>query len=150
MAEQLEFTGRGGEFYRCGNDGVRSKRVTADEVTSAHLTIVPDGDAADVDVWRLKTNHANSVAGAKAIYEPTIDLFAIALPRAADKPPGLTWHLMDRSGKSWRMPGAETAYMLPYEVIGFVEQEKLIAARDDRTLFTVSVDSIKRQDDATK
>jgi hypothetical protein len=150
MSEQLEFTGRGGEFYRCGNDGVRSKHVTADEITGAHLTIVPDGDAADVDVWRLKTNQVNTVSGAMAIYEPTTDLFAIALPRTADKPPGLTWHLMDRSGKSWRMLGAESAYMLPFEVIGFVEQGRLIAARDDSTLFTVSVDSIKRQDDARK
>ena len=159
MGEEFGFTGRGGEFYRCGQDGERSKFVTADVVTGAHLTIVPGGDGADIDVWRLKIDPTNSAAAARAnniavrpsAYEPTIDLFAIGLPNATDKPPGYTWHLMDRNGKSWQMPGKDTGtYMSPYEVIGFAEHGKLIVARDDTNLFVVSVDSVLTKSRATK
>ena len=33
MDEQVAFTGRGGEFFRCGPDGVRNKGLSGDRIT---------------------------------------------------------------------------------------------------------------------
>ena len=53
MDELLVFTGRGGEFFRSGQDGVRSKGFSGDVITGAHLTIVPEGNELPRDIWRL-------------------------------------------------------------------------------------------------
>lgn len=112
MSEEIAFTGRGGEFYRCGQTGSRTRGY--DTVVGAHLTIVPSGDAAEVDVWRIIVDPKGKIPGALTNrpgdpplrYDPTSDMFAIGLPRPAGERSGFVWHLMNREGKAWQFPVA--------------------------------------------
>lgn len=150
MREQLAFTGNGGELVRFGQDGVRSKHWTADIITDAHLTIVPEGFGPPRNVWRIELGvgqrlgewtpplHVNS--GAK--------LFVIALPQFSDHRNLYRWHLMDRTGKAWRFPGAESdpnSSVAPYDVAGFALEGEQIVGYDATRIFTVRVASILKE-----
>lgn len=152
MREQLAFTGNGGEFVRYGQDGHRG-RFSGDVISGSHLTIVPDGHGAARDVWRLVLEpeqrlgessprmHMNS--GAK--------LFAIALPRISGERVHYSWHLMDRTGKAWRFPGADTKeYLSPYDVAGFALEGEVIVGHDAKRIFAVPAASILKDENVVR
>jgi hypothetical protein len=95
--EQTQFTGRGGEFVRSGQNGVRSKRWTADIVTDAHITIVPHGLAPERKVWQMVggSDQLGNLHSMPALYlSPDSQLFATSLPRTKDGSFRYAWHLM--------------------------------------------------------
>ncbi|MCI0335015.1 MAG: hypothetical protein L0228_17545, partial [Planctomycetes bacterium] len=145
MGEQIAFTGRGGEFFRCGQDGVRSKSWTADLITGAHLTIIPEGDGPEHDVWRIKVDPKDpEFSGTPPLRPaPCCELFAIGLPRKTGKRTGWIWHLIDRQGKTWPFPGADNGqYLSPFEVVGFAEGGKTVIAHNAKRLFAFPVATI--------
>lgn len=149
MSERIAFTGRGGEFYRCGQTGARTRGY--DKVVGAHLTIVPNGDAAEIDVWRIVVDPKGKMPGAltnrpgdpPVHYDPTTDMFVIGLPRPAGERSGFVWHLMNRTGKSWQIPGADNGeYHSPFELVSFADEGKLLIAHDDKQLFSFPVSAV--------
>jgi hypothetical protein len=147
--EQFGFTGRGGEFFRCGQTGAKTRGY--DGVVGAHLTIVPESDATDVDVWRIKVDPAGPMPGALTnrpsnpplCIGPEAKLFVIGLPRPAGQRSGFVWHLMDRAGKSWRFPGEDNGeYISPFGVVGFADGGKAIVAHDSSRLFAIPVSTV--------
>jgi hypothetical protein len=147
MNERFGFTGRGGEFWRCGVTGAKTSHY--DAVIGAHLTIVPWGKGEPRDVWRIKTDPNTRAFGDHAMFPPlrtdsTGELFALGLPRPQQKPPGWVWHLIDRQGKTWPFPGEDNGeFISPFDVAGFAEGDQTIIAYDETRLFALPVASIK-------
>jgi hypothetical protein len=151
MDELFQFTGRGGEFIRTGQDGVPSKMITGNTVTGAHLTIVPEGNGRPQDLWRITVGPKGSRPGmlTNRPGNPPVhmsqdsELFAIGLPRPAGERSGCFWHLMNRQGKAWRLPGKDNQeYVSPYELAGFADNDRLIVAYDTSRLFTIPVSNV--------
>jgi hypothetical protein len=150
MDEKFQLTGDNGEFYRCGQTGAKTRGY--DMVVGAHLTIVPNGDAAEVDLWRLKLDPNDPRPGAMTNRpgNPPVhmssdgQLFAIGLPRKAGETSGFHWHLIDRAGKIWRFPTDDNGeYVSPYDVAGFGANGQVIVGYDTKTLFTVPLSTIQ-------
>jgi hypothetical protein len=155
MDEQIFFTGRGGEFIRCGQDGVRSKHVSGSKVTGAHLTIDPGGKGRPNDIWRITVDEPDRnpgliihLAGGGPLRATTdTNLFAVALPKIDGSRVQGHWHLMDRAGRTWKFPGADSGkYIYPYELVGFADNGQKIIAYDYSRLFSIPISSI--MDDA--
>jgi hypothetical protein len=152
MDEQIAFTGRGGEFFRCGQDGVRSKSMSGDQITGAHLTIVPEGNGPPRDIWRINVDPNGPKPGlltnrpGNPPLRMSLDgkLFAIGLPRPAGERSGVIWHLINRDGATWRLPGADTnTFMGPYQVVGFAQNSQTIVAHDEKRLFAIPLSAIQ-------
>ncbi len=157
--ELILFTGDGGEFVRFGRDGVRSKFMSGDNVTGAHLTIVPSGGGRPRDVWRIHTgsDDQNTRVIRNIPAHPMLHmagkgkLFAIPLATYANERYQLTWHLMDRAGKSCRVPGEDRGeYVTPFALAGFAGGGKLLVAYDKTRLFTIPVSSIVKGENAVE
>jgi WD40-like Beta Propeller Repeat len=146
MDEQTVFTGTGGEFVRCGQDGERMKRWIGDVVTGAHLTIVPEGFGPGHDVWRIVagSDQIGNFHGYPSLWmSPDAKLFAIALPQPLGERMRFVWHLMEPAGKAWRFPGEENGeFESPYELAGFAIDGSLIVCYDAKRIFTIPVASI--------
>jgi hypothetical protein len=151
MDENIEFTGRGGEFFRCGQTGAKTRGY--DTTVGAHLTLISDNGSStsETDVWRITVDPTGKMPGALTNrpgnpplhYDDTTGFFAIGLPRPAGQRSGFNWHVMDRAGKTWRVPGEDNGeYISPFEVAGFADGGKLLVAYDKMRLFTVPVTSI--------
>ena len=55
--EQFTFTGNGGEFFRSGTTGVKSKLWSGDIAIGTHLTMIPgDATSAPKDIWKYEIN----------------------------------------------------------------------------------------------
>jgi hypothetical protein len=152
MDEHIAFTGRGGEFFRSGQDGAKSG-WSGDLIVGAHLTIVPEGQAAARDLWRIKVDPKRRIPGALTNRPgnppvrpaPGCDLFAIGLPRPTGQVSGWIWHLIDRQGTTWQFPGEDNGeFISPFDVVGFAEGGKTIVAHDRTKLFAFSVSAITR------
>jgi hypothetical protein len=152
MDEQIAFTGRGGEFFRCGQDGVRSKSWSGDQVTGAHLTIVPESNGPPRDIWRISVDPngpkpgllTNRPGNPPLRMSPDGSLFAIGLPRPAGERSGVIWHLINRNGATWRLPGADTnTYEGPYRILGFAQNGQTIVAYDENRLFAIPLSAIQ-------
>lgn len=151
--ESIQFTGNGGEFVRFGRDGHKSPRITADIVTGAHLTIVPDDGGRPRDVWHVDTSSDNKdgrlsdggIPSSSFFMAGKGHLFAIPTSQFIDEQYRMTWRLMDRTGKAWNLPGEDTGeYEKPYSLAGFAGRGKLLVAYDKTRLFTVPVDAVLR------
>lgn len=149
MAEQIGFTGQGGEFFRCGQDGERG-RWSGDQVTGAHMTLVTEGYV-DHDLWRITVDASGRMPGMLTNLpgnppvrpSPNGDLFAIALPRPAGERSGGFWHLIDRAGKKWRFPVPDTeSYIAPFDLAGFAENGKSLVGFDSTRLFIFPTESV--------
>jgi len=155
--EQIAFTGRGGEFIRCGQSGVQTRGY--DQVAGAHLTIYPS-DAGDAqDVWRItvegdqRFDRAMLFApGRQAmIADPAFERFAIALANASGVSPRGYWRLLNREGVMWRFPGEDRdARVSPYTIVGFAQKGQLIVAHDEKRLFTIPVSSVMTAENVVK
>jgi hypothetical protein len=150
MGEEIAFTGLGGEFFRCGADGVKAN-WSGDQITGAHLTIVPEGDEAPRDLWRIKAepdprrpSPIPNLPGSPPLRPgPGCRLFAIGLPRPEGEQRGWIWHLIDRDGNTWKFPGKVSGkWYSPYDVAGFAENGKTIIAYDKTRLFALPVSTI--------
>lgn len=159
MAEQIFFTGRGGEFVRCGQDGERSKLISGSQVTGAHLTIDPGGKGQPKDIWRVTVDPPDRspalithLAGIDPLRTSTdTNLFAIALPKKDDKRAQGLWHLMNRAGRMWKFPGGDSGeYMTPYELVGFADNGQKVIAYDSSRLFSIPVSSVMADANAIK
>jgi hypothetical protein len=158
MDELIVFTGRGGEFFRAGQDGVRSKGFSGDLINGAHLTIVPEGNDGPRDIWRLtiRPNKRRQVMLTNRPGNPPVrmspdgELFAIGIPRPPGERSGCFWHLMTRDRKSWRFPGEDNgAYVSPYELVGFAGDGKVIVAYDAEQLFALPISEIMTEPNET-
>jgi hypothetical protein len=151
MDEQIAFTGRGGEFFRCGQDGVQAK-WSGDQITGAHLTVVPgDAKSPPRDLWRIAVDPKDfkripmlNQPGYPSVHlSPDGNLFAVRIPQPPAGSPGLIWTLVDRDGHQWRCPGKENKNNIsPYNVVGFAGAGRSIVAYDEKQLFAVPVVSI--------
>lgn len=157
MDETFQFTGPGGEFYRCGQSGLKTRGY--DIVVGAHLSIVPEGDAPEIDLWRLKLGSDELRPGAMTNrpgnppvhMSPDGQLFAIGLPRKAGERSGFHWHLMDRAGTTWRFPTKDNEeYVSPYDVAGFADNGQVIVGYDSKQLFTVPISTIQADENTLK
>jgi hypothetical protein len=146
MDERIAFTGRGGEFFRCGQDGVQAK-WSGDQITGAHLTILPEGLGPPQDVWRITLDPKKlviSTMNPPILAGPRCELFALGMPRPLAERPGRVWHLIDRKGNTWRFPGADSGdFISPYDVVGFAENGKTIIAHDRERLFSIPISAIQ-------
>jgi WD40-like Beta Propeller Repeat len=151
MDEQLTFTGRGGEFFRCGRHGMYVRGWEGDQVTGVHLTLVPDNGAPPRDVWRMdidpkdsRSRNLTNPSGFGALrMSPDAKLFAVLLPRPTGGKAGGFWHLINCEGKKWRLPGDDNGeFVAPFELAGFGDSGKLIVAYDKSRLFTIPVSSV--------
>jgi hypothetical protein len=149
MDDQFGFTGRNGEFFRCGQTGMETRGY--DVVVGAHLTLIPDGNGPESDLWRIKVDPngprpgmlTNRPGNPPVRMRPDANLFAIAIPRAAGQTSGAIWHLINLAGKKWRFPGRDNGqYLSPYEVAGFAGNGKKIIAYDSTRLFALPVSAI--------
>jgi hypothetical protein len=154
MDEQIVFTGRGGEFFRSGQDGVRSKSMSGDQITGAHLTIVPEGKGPPRDIWQIKVDSkgpkpgllTNRPGNPPIRISPDGSLFAIGLPRPAGERSGVFWHLIDREGKTWRFPGDDNGeFVSPYGIVAFADGGRVIVAQDATRLFTIPVSTVRNE-----
>ncbi|MEX2169839.1 MAG: hypothetical protein WD851_11055 [Pirellulales bacterium] len=152
MDEQIEFTGRGGEFYRCGQTGAKTRGY--DTVVGAHLTIVPENDGAAFDLWRIDVDPkgpkpgllTNRPGNPPLRMSPDGSLFAIGLPRPAGERSGVTWHLINREGKTWRFPGEDNGeFVSPYQLAGFADNGETVIAYDATRLFAIPVATVKNE-----
>ena len=151
MGEQILFTGRGGEFVRCGQDGVPSKLMSGSQVTGAHLTIDPGGKGQPKDIWRTTVDPSNrnpalitNLAGNGPLrMSPDANLFAVVLPKMdGNRVKGL-WHLMSREGRTWKFPGDDIGeFISPYDLVGFAANGQKIVAFDSSRLFSIPVSSV--------
>jgi hypothetical protein len=156
MDEQIEFTGRGGEFFRCGIDGIPSKHVSGTQRTGAHLTIVPgDTKSPPRDLWRITVDPKdfkqipmfNQPDFASIHASSDANLFAVRIPRTPVGSSELIWTLFDREGHQWRSPGNGHIYNIsPYNVVGFANADRLIVAYDEKQLIAVPLKSIMTSD----
>jgi hypothetical protein len=149
--ESILFTGNGGEFVRFGRDGHKSPRWSGDIITGAHLTIVPDDGGRPQDIWRVDTSSANKggrlsddgIPSSSLFMAGKGRLFAIPASQFIDERYRMTWRLMDRTGKTWNLPGEDTGeYEKPYSLAGFADGGKRLVAYDKSRLFTVPVDAV--------
>jgi len=159
MDELVAFTGHGGEFLRCGQNGARSKFVSGDQITGAHLTIVPEGEGPPHDVWRITVDPNKPMPGMLTNrpgnpplrMSPNGNLFAIGLPRPVGKLSGCIWHLINREGSTWQLPGEDNGeYVSPYELAGFADNGKLIVAYDRTRLFAFPVSEVGNDENEVK
>jgi len=149
MNERFGFTGRGGEFWRCGVTGAKTNWY--DAVVGAHLTIIPEGEEPPHDVWRIVVDPKNPKTrlADHRLFPPLrpnggCNLFAIGLPRPTSEPTGWIWHLIDRDGNTWRFPGEDNGkFISPFEVVSFAGGSKTIIAHDEKRLFSLPVSAIK-------
>jgi hypothetical protein len=152
MDENIGFTGRGGEFYRCGLDGRRSKWLEGGEVFGAHLTLVPDSGGAPTDLWRVTVDPKKSWLrplihpGNQQFYmSPDASLFAISLSRPQGEKRGVIWHLIDRKERLWRFPGKDNGeFVSPFELAGFAEGGKTFVGYDKSRLFAFPVSAVTK------
>ena len=152
MDEQIAFTGRGEEFFRSGQDGVRSKSMSGDQITGAHLTIVPEGKGPPRDIWKINVDPkgpkpgllTNRPGNPPLRMSPDGSLFAIGLPRPAGERSGVIWHLINRNGATWRLPGADSnTFEGPYRILGFAQNGQTIVAYDEKRLFAIPLSAIQ-------
>lgn len=155
--EQMIFTGRGGEFIRCGQSGVQTRGY--DQVAGARLTIYPTDAGEPKDVWRMTAKGDQRfdralwfAPGRQAMFaDPAFERFALALANAPGLRPRGHWRLLDREGAMWRFPGEDRdAYVSPYTVVGFAQKGRLIVAHDEKRLFTLPVSSVATAENAEK
>ena len=160
MSELIAFTGHGGEFIRFGADGARSKLISGDLITGAHLTIVPDDTKQPPrNLWQVQADRGKNQLGevhfsgvnSHLHISPDGSLFAVCLPGSSDDKPALSWYLMNRDGKKWRFPGADSGgFVSPYDVAGFADNGKKLVAYDSTRLFTVPVSAIMVDENVVK
>lgn len=152
MDEKIEFTGRGGEFYRCGQTGAKTHGY--DAVVGAHLTLVPEDGGAASDLWRIKVDPkgpkpgllTNRPGNPPLRMSPDGSLFAIGLPRPAGERSGVIWHLINREGRTWRFPGEDNGqFVSPHDLAGFADNGKLIVAYDTTRLFVFPTSTVKNE-----
>ena len=155
--EQIFFTGRGGEFIRCGQSGVQTRGY--DRVAGAHLTIYPSNAGDAQDVWRVAVEGDQSLErallfalGRQAVLaDPAFERFAIALANASGTGPSGSWRLLNREGAMWRFPGEDRdVHVSPYAIVGFAQKGQSIVAHDDRLLFTIPVSSVMTAENVVK
>ena len=150
MEERLFFTGSDGEFMRVGCDGQqrRSERLLT---TGVHFQIYPNGDREPKELWDIHVDSNDPQLRGKRIPDlrffyssADCELFVFGLPRQVQPPAGSIFHLMDRKGNLWRMPGDDNGkFLAPYEFVGFAEAGKSVVAHDGKRLFSLPVSTIK-------
>jgi hypothetical protein len=112
------------------------------------------GDAKPETLWDVHFDTSDPSRTPKQVpntqhfyFSPDYQLFAFGMPSPKAPPTGDIFHLMDRRGHLWKMPGEDNgAYYSPYEVVGFTDGGKSIIAHDTHRLFTIPVSAI--EDDA--
>lgn len=154
MDEQFTFTGNGGEFFRAGTTGEKSKHISGNVSTGTHITMLPgDASSPPKDIWIYELNRDAKRPGAftndptgflPVHFDPTSNLFTVRLVRPTGEKPSWVWHLMDRDGNKWPLPGRDNgAYASPYDIIGFADSGKCVIAYNKKQLFSISIAAIK-------
>ena len=149
MDEKLGFTGHGGEFYRCGNHAVKTRGY--DKMVGSHLTLVPDGDGDELDLWRLESKNEPAMGtlvtwGNLTPIRMTADgeLFALSMRKWVNQKDYSFWELIDRAGKRWQQRGKDgKQFLAPYVIAGFADNGRLLVAHDETRLFTFPVSIVK-------
>jgi hypothetical protein len=82
---------------------------------------------------------------------PDASLFAISIPRTDGRRSGVFWHLINREGKKWILPGTDNGgYTSPYTIAGFADDGKKIVAYDSTQLFALPVPAIVLDENEVK
>lgn len=157
MAEIVRFTGREGEFMRAGGDG-KSMGMQSPMGTGFHVQLFASGHAKPEDVWTehftpddRSLNQRRCPDFRFFYFSPDYKLFAFGLPRPNQPPAGEIFHLMDRAGHLWKLPGKNIGeYFSPYEVVGFADNGKSIIAHDSRRLFAIPISAVMSDANAAK
>ena len=148
IAEIVRFTGRDGEFMRIGGEG-KQGQMSGLITTGFHFQFFKSGDAKPEDVWSVHFDPNNRTITRECpdirfiYFSSDYKLFAFGLPRPYPPPAGEIFHLMDRAGELWKLPGKDNGqYFSPYEVVCFAEGGKSIIAHDSRRLFAIPVSAV--------
>lgn len=148
MDEKFGFTGRGGEFYRCGN---RAKKTRGyDKLVGSHLILVPDGDGEAVELWKMESDN-EPLMGSLVTWgimpiqlSSDGELFILSLRKWINQKDHSYFELIDRERNRWRLRGENGDHLLaPYLIVGFANENRLFVAYDDKRMFTFPVAIVK-------
>lgn len=148
MAEVVEFTGRGGEFIRCGTEGVQ---MGWSGLANRHsyLMVVPQGDGYPIHLYSINADPNNSDSRRYLFASPNplrsspdFQRFLLANGRP-EGPYGCLWQLVDRKRNRWRLSnGDNDQYESPFSVAGFAEGGKSIVGYDRNRIFVFPTSSV--------
>jgi hypothetical protein len=139
-AEQLFFTGNGGELVRTG----AFPTVFGD----TYVSIIPDGSGPEHEVVRWPNTQQLDPSPRNGRY-PAVrssrdsELFAVAFLRGG-RVPGYQYNLVNRQGQKWPCgPDDMTRRVSPYHVVAIANAGKTLVACNDNQLFAIPVETIK-------
>jgi hypothetical protein len=156
MAEIVEFTGRGGEFIRCGTEGVQLG-WTGLANRYSYLMIVPHGDGHTQRLYSISADPNNResrrylLASANPLHSaPDSQLFLLATGRP-EGPYGCIWHLVNRNRDRWRLSnGDNDLFESPFFVAGFAKGGETIVGYDKTRLFAFPTSSVYQNTKAVR
>jgi hypothetical protein len=148
MAEIVEFTGRKGEFIRCGTEGVQLG-WTGLANRHSYLMVVPHGDgypnrlySKSADPNNIESRRYLLSSSAPLRWSPDFQHFLLATGRP-EGPYGCLWHLVDRKRDRWRLSnGDNDQYESPFFVAGFAAGGETIVGYDKNRLFVFPTSSV--------
>jgi hypothetical protein len=153
LADRLVFTGRKGEAVRIGIS--LSYRESLDGGNGTRIDVIPDGDSANFEIARFAKPYKETDDLQKRGRYPPVrvssdgSLFAMAFPRAGDKP-GYCYRLIDREGNQWSLgPDDQSLAVSPYYILAIAGSHTIVAC-DDARLFSIPVAAIKQAKEADK
>ncbi len=148
MKEFVEFTGRNGEFIRCGTEGVQlGWSGLADR--RSYLEIVPDGDERAQSLYDINAD-PNDIDQRRYLFSlpaplrcsSDFELFLLATGRPLG-PCGCVWHLVNRERDRWRISNENSdQYESPFSIAGFAEDDESIVGYDKKRLFVFPTSSV--------
>jgi hypothetical protein len=148
------FTGNGGEVVRLGVTGTPPLGY-GDGTYGAFLEITPDGKGPERELVRFANQPSLSNDWHKQFYPPVLStsdggLFLMALPRDDITIPGFQLHLIDRSGKKWKLLPEDTSqFISPCQPVAFADKGHVIVARTATQLATIPVKSVQASKEVT-
>jgi hypothetical protein len=155
MAEIVRFTGHDSEFMRIGSEG--KPWANGMLPTDFRFQFFTSGNAKPEDVWSVHFDPNDRTIRRECpdirfiYFSSDYKYFAFGLPRPNQPPAGEIFHLMDRTGHLWKLPGKDNGeYFSPYEVVGFVDNGKSIIAHDSRRLFAIPISAVMSDANASK
>jgi hypothetical protein len=144
MREDFGFTGRGGEFFRSGMEGKRSRFYSGTEVTGAALRLYPSLSEEPRELWARdadpQTRNSLGHWGSPAHVSCEGRHFAVCLPRDDASKPGCRWRLIDRSGELGPMLGTDNGdFESPCKIAGFADGDRVLVGYTSLALFAIPI-----------
>lgn len=152
--DRFLFTGNGGEVVRLGMAGLPPLGY-GDGTYGAYLEITPEGNGPEREIIRFSNPAGQSNLWHKQFYPPILatsnaSLFLMALPGEDNNVPGFHLHLIDRSGRKWKLPPEDpTQFISPWQPVAFADKDRVIIARTATQLFSFPVKSVQASNEVT-